>query len=265
MAGLYATIVFILLVFEPRFIYHPSREPDGGWAPPPGVEDWTVRTADGLELHGWWLPADRSSSPVLLWFHGNAGNVTYCAELLSLLRGSGLGVFMIDYRGYGKSQGRPSEQGLYLDGEAAYRCLVEERGVEAGRIISYGHSLGSAVALHVALERPVAGLVLESPLADARTMARRIMPWVPVWPFVRSRFNNVGRIPGLHAPLLVIHGDCDETVPFEQGRAVFAAAPEPKKFFAVRGGGHNDNYLVGGRAYFDELIAFCRQCTEGAR
>jgi len=260
LAGLYVALIFLLLVLEPRFIYCPSRQPQGDWTPPRGAQDCTIRTADGLELHGWWQPA-HGAAPVLLWFHGNAGNVTYCAEMLGLLRGSGLSVLLVDYRGYGKSQGRPSEQGLYLDGKAAYRYLVEERGIEPGQIVSYGHSLGSAVALHVALERPVAALILESPLASARAMARRIMPWVPVWPFVRSRLDNVGRIEHLKVPLLVIHGDRDGTVPLEQGRAVFEAAPGPKRFFTVRGADHNDSYLVGGRVYFDELIGFCRQCT----
>jgi len=264
LGGLYIALVLVGLLLEPRFVYHPSRHPPGTWSPPDGAEDSLFRTADGLQLHALWLPAHQpGAGPVLLWFHGNAGNVTDRFENLDMLRGTGMSVLLMDYRGYGRSQGHPSERGLYLDGEAAHRHLVEERGVEPGRIVCFGRSLGSSVALHVALERPVAGLVLEGSFTTARAMARHMMPLLLAWPFMRSRFDNVGRVAGLEVPLLVIHGDRDQVVPIAQGRAVFESAPGPKEFYVVRGAGHNDTYAVGEEPYFETLTRFCRRCISG--
>ena len=264
-AGVVVGLILLMLPFENRFIYYPSRYPAGDWRPK-GIAftDCAIATADGLEVHGWWVPGPApGEGPVLLCFHGNAGNIADRARVLALFRKQGLGVLMIDYRGYGKSQGHPSEKGLYLDAEAAYRHLTEELRVPPQRIVCFGESLGCAVALHVALERPVGGVVLQSPFASARAMAQRMLPVIPLWPFIRSRFDNVGRIPGLKAPVLIMHGDCDEIVPFKQGLAVFEAAPQPKELYVIGGAGHNDVYDVGGNAYFAKLASFCRRCAEG--
>ena len=265
--GVLAALVVLVLIFENRFIYYPTRHPGGDWDhPQPGVTDCWIETADGLKLHAWWMPgADPGRGPVMLWFHGNAGNLTHRAENLAMLKRHGPGVLIVDYRGYGKSQGHPSEKGLYLDGEAAHRHLTQELGVAPGRIVCFGRSLGCAVALHVALERPAAGLILESPFADARSMARRMLPVIPLWPFVRSDFDNIGRIPQLRVPVLVLHGSRDGIVPFQQGRAVFEAAPQPKEFYRIEGAGHNDTYLAGGEPYFAKLIDFCNGCVAGAK
>jgi len=255
---------FLLLLLENRLIFFPSRYPEGDWAlPRERVEDCFFETSDGVKLHAWWLPATQpDGAPVLLWFHGNAGNITNRAHNLSLLAERDVGVLLVDYRGYGKSEGRPTEAGVYLDGLAAYDYLTRERGVAPNQIICFGRSLGTPVALHVALERPVAGLVLESPFKNAKAMAKRVMPIVPIWPFIRSKFDNVGRVPGVSVPVLVMHGDRDEIVPFEQGQAVFEAAPEPKEFYRLEGAGHNDTYLVGGEPYFQKLMGFCRGCVK---
>ena len=261
--GLCIVLVLAMLLLEGCMVYHPMRLPPDAEVAPPGVEDCTIRTADGLDINAWWLPpAEAETGPVLLWFHGNAGNLTHRAENLALLGRGGLGVLAVDYRGYGKSQGRPSERGLYLDGEAAYRHLVSERGVAPGRIVCFGRSLGTAVALHVALKEPVGGLILESPLSSARAMARRMIPLLPVWLFIRSNFDNERRIRDLRVPLLVLHGDRDEIIPFEQGRAVFEAAAEPKEFYAIQGAGHNDTYVVGGRGYFEKFFDFSQSCAQ---
>jgi len=266
-AALYVGLTITVLLLEDRFVYYPVRYPSGQWEGHGlNVEECTFVTKDGVKLHAWWQHGTGTgAAPVLLWFHGNAGNITHRADNLRMLAGRDLDVLIVDYRGYGKSEGRPSEKGLYLDGEAAYRYLTEERGIDEGRIICFGRSLGTSVALHVALRCHVAGVVLESPFADARAMARRMMPTFPVWPFIRSRFDNVGMVSKLNVPLLVIHGDQDEIVPFTQGKAVFEAATEPRQFYTIPGAGHNDTYLVGGEPYFEALLDFCRRCTGGNR
>ncbi len=259
LALVFVLLMVFVLLFEKRFIFHPMRHPDGDWdAQGADIEDCHFTSADGVRLHGWWLPADgEADGPVLLWFHGNAGNITHRLDNLRLLAAHGLSALIVDYRGYGRSGGSPSERGIYLDGEAAHDYLTGERGIAPGRIVSYGRSLGTAVALHVALERPTAALVLESPMSTARAMARRMMPLLPVWPFIRTRLDNVGRIMALDVPVLVMHGDRDELVPFGQGRAVCDAAPEPKEFYRIEGAGHNDTYEVGGEAYWRALVGFC--------
>jgi len=265
-AALVMAFMVLLLLLENSMIFFPSRYPEGDWRPPhASVEDCFFETADGVRLHAWWLPGARpESGPVLLWFHGNAGNITHRGDNLAMFVGRDASVLLVDYRGYGRSEGKPSEKGIYLDGEAAYEYVTRERGVPAGRVICFGRSIGCAVALHVALKYPVAGLVLESPFTSARAMARRMLPLLPVWLFIRSEFDNIGRVPSVKAPVLVIHGDRDEVVPFEQGRAVFDAAPEPKEFYCLEGARHNDTYLVGGAPYMDRLLAFCSRCTADA-
>ncbi len=258
-ALVFMVLVVFALLFEKRFIFHPMRHPGGDWdAQGAAIEDCHFTSADGVRLHGWWLQAEGvADGPVLLWFHGNAGNITHRAENLRLLAVHGLSALSVDYRGYGRSGGSPSERGIYLDGEAAYDYLTGERGVAPGRIVSYGRSLGTSVAVHVALERPTAALVLEGAMSSARAMARRMMPLLPVWPFIRARLDHVGRIRAIDVPVLVMHGERDEIVPFGQGRAVYDAAPEPKEFYRIEGAGHNDTYEVGGEAYWRALVGFC--------
>lgn len=262
-AAAYVGLGVLALLMESKLTYYPMRYPAGEWEGHGlGVEDCTFEAADGVKLHAWWLGgAEDETAPVLLWFHGNAGNLTHRADNLRMLADRNMDVLIPDYRGYGKSQGRPSENGLYLDGEAALRYLTEERGVDPGRIICFGRSLGSSVALHVALKHEVAGVVLESPFASARAMARKMMPILPVGPFIRSRFDNVGMVADLTVPVLVMHGDRDELVPFTQGKAVFEAAREPKEFYTIVGAGHNDTYFTGGEPYFEALLGFCRRCV----
>jgi hypothetical protein len=266
---LLALATAVCCLFERRFIYFPSREPLAGWQPPGAAsEECAFRAADGTRLHGWWHPGqgagDPSPRPVLLWCHGNAGNITHREHNLRLVAARGLAALLFDYRGYGRSEGRPSEHGLYADAEGAYDYLVHERRVEPERIVCFGRSLGAAVALHLALTRPAAGLVMESPFRSAPAMARAKVPFLPVWLLMRTRFGNEARVRDLAVPLLVIHGDGDRLIPIEHGRALFEAAPEPKGFYVIEGAGHNDTYLAGGQSYFERLERFCRECVAAA-
>ena len=267
-----AAIVLIVLsllalTMEDKFIYHPTTYPRGNWQPEGlAVQDCEFEAADGTKLHGWWHPPagdGENPGPVLLWCHGNAGNITNRSENLRMLVERGMAAFIFDYRGYGKSEGEPSEKGLYMDGEAAYEYLTGELGIAPERVVLFGRSLGSAVALHVALEKPCAGLILESAFSSVPAMARKVVPVLPLWRFMDTEFNNAKKVTDLPAPLLSIHGDADGLVPFEQGKAVYEAAPQPKDFYTIHGADHNDTYLVGGDPYFQRIKEFCHQCVAG--
>jgi fermentation-respiration switch protein FrsA (DUF1100 family) len=246
----------LLLLLEKRLIYFPMRAHD---VTPTGLglahEELSLRTEDGVRLHGWFLPVEESRFTVLV-FHGNAGNVSHRLDRALLMQSRlKVDVLLFDYRGFGSSEGSPDEEGTYRDARAAYRWLVA-RGVAPGRIVLFGESLGSAVALQLAIEVEARALVLESPFASIPDMARAVYPFLPLWPFVRTRYDNVAKAGRLRIPLLVLHGDQDEVVPFVQGRRVFDKAPEPKTFFAIPGASHNDTYLVGGDAYWQALRDF---------
>ncbi len=246
----------LLLLLETRFIYFPSRGYD---ATPSGLglphEDVWLTAEDGVRIHGWYLPVPRARW-VTLVSHGNAGNISHRLDrallLQARLRSS---VFLYDYRGYGASEGSPDEAGTYRDARAAYRYLVEEKQVKADELVLFGESLGSAVSLELALAHPAAALVLEAPFTSVRDLARTTI-FAPLAPFVRTRYESLARIPRLRMPLLVVQGDRDEIVPPVQGRRLFDAAPEPKRYFAIRGAGHNDTYLVGGEAYWRTIADF---------
>jgi fermentation-respiration switch protein FrsA (DUF1100 family) len=246
----------LLLLFETRFIYFPSRGYD---ATPSGLglahEDVWLTAEDGVRIHGWYLPVPQARW-VTLVSHGNAGNISHRLDrallLQARLRSS---VFLYDYRGYGASEGSPDEAGTYRDARAAYRYLVEQKHVKAGELVLFGESLGSAVSLELALARPAAALVLEAPFTSVRDVARTTV-FAPLAPFVRTRYESLERIPRLRMPLLVVQGDRDEIVPPAHGRRLFEAAPEPKRYYAIPGAGHNDTYLVGGAAYWHVISDF---------
>jgi fermentation-respiration switch protein FrsA (DUF1100 family) len=169
----------------------------------------------------------------------------------------GVSVLLFDYRGYGRSEGSPDEQGTYRDARAAYRYAVEVSHVPPQDLVLFGESLGAAVAVQVALERPVGALVLESAFTSIPDMARAAYPFLPpVGPLIRTRYDTLAKVPRLTLPLLVLHGERDDIVPIEQGRRVFEAAGRPKRFFAIPGAGHNDTYDTGGGAYWRALGEF---------
>jgi hypothetical protein len=256
-AALVAIVAALMLLFERRLIYFPLREHD---ATPRGLglahEELALVAEDGVRLHGWFLPV-AGSRLTLLVCHGNAGNVSHRLDRALLAQARlGADVLLFDYRGYGRSEGSPDEEGTYRDARAAWRWLVA-RGQRPGRIVIFGESLGAAVALQLALDTEGArALVLESPFASIPAMARAVYPFLPVWPLVRTRYDNLGKVRRLRAPVLVVHGERDDIVPFAQGRRVFDAAPEPKRFYAIPGAAHNDTYVVGGEAYWRVLREF---------
>jgi fermentation-respiration switch protein FrsA (DUF1100 family) len=244
-----------------RLIFHPERQM--AWTPRHlglSYEDAAITTADNVRLHGWYVAGRRRET--MLWLHGNAGNISHRVEILRLLHDAlGVGLLIVDYRGYGQSEGSPSEAGLYEDARAALAYLRRRPDVDPARLVYFGQSLGSAVALNLAVEDPPFRLILENPFTSIRAMARALFP-APFALLAPSVFNNLSKIERLRTPLLVIHGDRDEVVPFEQGKQLFAAAPEPKTFYEIHNAGHNDTYLVGGEEYFERIEKFLEEPPE---
>jgi uncharacterized protein len=255
--------IFLFSIFlsscriEDKFIFHPSAYvADYPHSAGLAFEEVYFDTADNVRLNGWFVPHPQAQS-TLVWFHGNAGNIGHRVANLKLLHHwVKVHVFIFDYRGYGKSQGRISEAGSYLDGAAAIDYLRRNKGIEPERMIFFGRSLGAAIATEMTTRVTPSGLILESPFTSIRDMARAIFPLLPVGPILRTRYDIMERIRRIRAPLLVLHGDRDGTIPWEQGKRVFDAAPEPKQFHTIGGAAHNDTFVVGGPHYFKILRDF---------
>jgi uncharacterized protein len=239
-----------------RMIYYPMRYPAGDWSLQKilGAQDLSLTAPDGAKLHAWWIPAENSSIATL-HLHGNAGNITHRALSARNIVAAGSGVLLLDYRGYGKSAGRPTERGLYQDAEAAYNHLLA-KGYTAGRIFLHGESLGSAVAIQLAEKNPAAGLVLEAPFTSAKAVAGRVLPIIG--PLLIRGYDSLTRIRRIHVPLLVIHGDQDEVIPYEFGKQLYEAANSPKSFWTIRGAMHNDLHVVAGNEFPAKLSEFYR-------
>ena len=248
-----------------RLIFHPRRGVDVALERvAPGGREVFLETEDGVRVHAFAIPSD-DTSRALLFLHGNAGNASLRLPNAAALASLGAEVLLLDYRGYGLSEGTPTESGVYADARAALRYLTEDRGFPEERIIVFGRSLGGAVAVDLAQDRALAGLIVESTFTSIPDMARVILP--PAAPFVPDRFDSATKIRRLRAPLLAFHGDRDEIVPYALGRALFEAAPEPKAFETLVGAGHNDTTLVGGAPYFERIRQFLDQVApvaEGA-
>jgi hypothetical protein len=262
-AIIYVVVMVLLMWFEEYFIFFPMRYPGGDWRPRGlDVEDAQFVAADGVRLHGWYCPV-ADPRAVALMSHGNAGNVTHRADEVRLWQERlGVSVFIYDYRGYGRSDGRPNESGLYADARAAYRWLTEVKGVAPDQIVLRGESIGSAVSLQLALEVPHRALIMESPFTSAVEMGARSFPWLPVRWIMRNRFESIAAIGRYRGPLLITHGTEDSIVPFEMGRRLHERANEPKRFYAVPDADHNDVPFVGGQAYFDAIGRFLAESEQ---
>jgi hypothetical protein len=221
-------------------------------------KDVYLTTEDGKQLHGWFFPLE-NESPTLLFCHGNAGNISHRLDNVGRLLKGGLQVFIFDYRGYGRSEGRPSEQGIYKDGLAAYDYLVKQQGIKPRNMVLFGRSLGAAVAIEVASKRAIRAVILESAFTSTKDMAKTMLLFALFSPFVPARYNNLEKIGRVRVPKLIIHGDADELVPFDMGKRLYEKALPPKEFLPLKGAGHNDTYLVGGEEYFTKLAAFVHE------
>ena len=254
-------LVGVLALLERRLIFFPTR------AHLAAPEDYSLRSddlrvtaSDGTQLHGWWIRG--TGDRVLIWYHGNAGNIADRLHNARLFVDRlGVGIVLVDYRGYGLSDGRPDEPGLYLDGFAIYDA-VAARGVRPEDIVLFGRSLGGAVAVEVALHRLVGAVVLESVFLSVPALAR-VHYWFVPTSVIRTKLDSESKIARVRVPKLFLHGDHDEIVPIAHGRRLFEQATDPKRFHGIAGATHNDTYLVGGERYLEAWDAFLNATDPG--
>lgn len=240
---------------ERHGIFQPAKFPKGDWQPTAVlVQDAQFTAEDGTRLHGWYARHPQPKGHALL-LHGNAGNVTLLAETLRILnRRHNLAVLALDYRGFGKSEGTPSEQGLYQDARAARKWLAEKEGIAESDVILMGVSLGGAVAVELAAEGGARGLVLANTFTSLPAAAQHHIWWLPMSMILSTRMDSLAKIKDYQGPLLVSHGDADEVVPHEQGQALFDAAPGRKRFITIPGGGHIDPQPEEYRIALDQFL-----------
>lgn len=242
--SLYAFVAVAAFIAQRKLMYFPdpARVAPSAFALP-GAEERLLETPDGETLVAWYAPAP-AGRPTLLYFHGNAGNLANRAERVRKYISRGFGIFMLSYRGYSGSTGQPTEQRNVADARLAYETLVRD-GVAPADIILYGESLGSGVAVQLAADKPVGGVVLDAPYTSIVEVAVGAYPYFPVRWFLFDRYETLKYLPRVHAPLLVVHGEADAVIPVEMGRAVYAAAHGPKEIVTFPGAGHSDHHLYG--------------------
>jgi fermentation-respiration switch protein FrsA (DUF1100 family) len=277
-----ACLAGYVMLFEDSFIYFPSKYPAGRWerGTPQAregqivaeIQDVQLTSADGVRLHGWYSTPRRiqdsalqplNARATLLFLHGNAGNISDRYEIVVELMQLPVNVLIIDYRGYGKSEGSPSERGLYDDARAAWDYLTTARGIPASNIVIFGESLGGAVAIDLASKVEPCGLVVQSSFTSIADMAAEVLPFVPRF-IIRTKMDSLSKIVNVSCPKLFIHSQTDEIIPYRLGRRLFDAAREPKQFYEVKNASHNLMNVIGGAAYYNALRTFINSsCRAG--
>ena len=254
---LVASGLFALVVSQQRrLIYFPTPGPLAPAAAVlPNGRDVVLQTDDGIRLDAWYFPAG-ARGPAVLVCNGNGGNRALRADLAAALNRAGFSVLLFDYRGYGDNPGSPTEDGLAADARAAQAWLAQQPDVDPNRIVYFGESLGAAVAVGLAVERPPAAMVLRSPFTSLPDVGALHYPWLPVRRLLVDRYPSIERIATVQAPVLVIAGDRDDIVPASMSEQLYAAAAEPKRWLLVPGAGHNDPELLDGRQMIDAIVAF---------
>jgi hypothetical protein len=262
LTGFFLLIIAIVMtphLLERLFVYYPAKELAGD---PSQLglryEDLFLVTEDNVRLHGWFVPC-AGATRTLLIFHGNAGNISHRLEWIQLLHKLNCHILIIDYRGYGKSQGSPFEEGLYRDASAAYEWWVRERGSTGEQLVVMGESLGGCVAVDLAARVHPAGLIVQSTFTSAWDMAKTLFPLGLLQPLTDIRFDAASKIKKVHCPKLMIHGNRDEIVPYRLGKKLYEVAPPPKLFYEVTGAGHNDLVWTAGPEYSKRLGEFLSQ------
>ncbi len=257
-------LVFLLIAFKVLFIfleqkslYYPYKE----IAETPGnlgitFEEVNFKTADGQLLNGWFIPV-KNAKATILYCHGNAGNISHRLHKVKFFQGMGVNFFIFDYRGYGKSSGKPTEKGLYKDARAAYDYLISRNDVDKNKIVVYGKSLGGPIAADLCINRLSRALILEGSFASVALRAQQLYPFLPMKFLITQKYDTVAKVKNLRIPKLIAHGRQDEVISFHHGEILFAAAAEPKQFLPFDGG-HNDDVYVTSAVYKDELLKFLR-------
>ena len=249
------SFLIIAMFLENRPIFRPSRYPDGDWDKiNNGFEDVWFESADGTKLHGWYLPNPNARRHIL-YCHGNAGNLTWRADVVSQLHDKlNASVFLFDFRGYGRSEGHPNEQAVYKDARAARDWLAARAEIDTGELILVGRSIGGAIAVELAASKPPAALILQSTFTNLPDLAARLYPFLPVRWFIQSRFDSLEKIADYRGPLFQSHGRDDSMIPPDMGRSLFeAAGSDKKRFYFEKDAGHNDS---PGQDYYEKLGNF---------
>jgi len=261
----YLALVLLVWLFQGRLLYQPMGRSLVGTPSDIGLEwqDVQLTTADDVRLHAWWIPATDPRG-TLLFFHGNAGNISHRATSIDHFNRLGLSVLIVDYRGYGQSEGRPSEQGTALDARAAWQWLTEEQGVAPENTVLFGRSLGAAVAAELATEVQTAGVILESAFRSVPDLGQRLYPFLPVRWLSRFQYPVIDHVQEIRAPILIIHSQDDEIIPYSEGEAVYNAANEPRQLLTIRGG-HNTGFMISESDYLAGLDAFLEAIFSEAR
>ncbi len=256
---IFAGMFFYVMFWEDRLIYFPTKYPYGYWDAPKKssipIEEVNFSAGDGTKLHGWFARA-KGPRVTLLFFHGNAGNLSDRYDWVQDLASLPADVFIIDYRGYGKSEGEPSEKGFYQDALGAYRYLVEERKVSPERLVIYGKSLGAAPACELALRKPCAGLILQAPFTNIAHMSSEVIPYLPLRWFVRTKYDNLDKISKITAPKLIVHGARDRVIPVWMGKKLYEVATEPKTLRIFDDADHNDFISLHGKGLIELFREF---------
>lgn len=251
----YLLIILLVYFFQHKLLFFPDKNLIAN----PGFygykyENVNFNTSDTVSLHGWYIPAD-SARYTLLFCHGNAGNISHRLESIKQFHELGLNIFIFDYRGYGESEGSISEKGTYLDSQAAWNYLLEEKNIDSKSIIIFGRSLGAAVACDLAVKKQPIALIMESPFISVPDLAVQIYWFLPVRWLSRFEYNNLEKIQKLNCPIWIIHSKQDEIIPFSHGHKLFENAKPPKKFLEIQGA-HNDGFLVSQKIYISKLMQF---------
>ena len=256
--GAYGVLLLLLFFGQSRLLYLPNLPSREHIATPTQAglpfESVKIETDDGIKLDGWFVPATPSRG-VLLFFHGNAGNISHRLQSLKIFHDLGLSTLIIDYRGYGRSEGAPSEQGTYLDAEAAWRYLTQQRDIPPQNIVLFGRSLGAAVASYLATQHTPGALIVESGFTSVPSLAADLYPFLPARWLSRFHYDTETYLQNIKCPVLIVHSREDEIIPFEHGRRLYRSAREPKQFLELQGG-HNDGFLVNEQDYVNGLDAF---------
>ena len=265
----YGVIVALLAVFQSHLVYFPGTGRELAATPQAvglAYESVDVPTEDGETLHGWWVPGsggDKAARGTLLFFHGNAGNISHRLDYLRMFNALGYSTLALDYRGYGRSSGSPSEEGIYRDALAGWRWLTQTRGTKPEDIVIAGESLGGAVASWLAARHPPRALLLLSTFTSVPDLAAKIYPLLPVRLISRFSYDNLANLRQIKAPVFIAHSPDDEIVPFAHGQALFAAAAEPKQFLELRGG-HNESFIFAREEWVRAVDSFLKRHSPGS-
>lgn len=262
--SIYAVLCAYVYAIQSSLIYYPNMPGRNLVATPENIgltyQDVKFITDDNIKLHGWFIPNNNAKGTVL-FFHGNAGNISHRLDSIAIFNSLQLNVFIFDYRGYGQSEGKITEKGTYKDAEAAWNYLNNTLGINEKQIIIFGRSLGASIATWLARKHTPAALVIESGFSSVPAMGQRLYPFLPIRWLAHLKYDTKQYVKNIACPVMVAHSKDDEIIPFEEGREIFEAAPKPKQFLEMRGG-HNDGFIISGSTYVEGLKLFINDALQ---